>query len=225
MLMDFWQELCSCCGCHVTDLVQEVPNFWLHEEVIGVQLLDGIGKGIQTDEVASIGSKVFDGLLDKVHGHLLGHIQVNLLFPKGIPEVLLAAIGKDDFLHRCLVLAFVNQVHIFLCWAVFWPEFLPAQEKVCVSGLVLLLLKILVVFGLAGDMVNHEVKHEVVFFPQALDIIPVTKSRVYFIVIHRGKTAVPSRWEKGQKMDTADGIPKVFGQVFIQLLEVLTQTV
>ena len=60
-------------------------------------------------------------------------------------------------------------------------------------------------------MVNHEIKHEVVFFSQTLDIIPVTKGRVYFIVIHRGKTTIPGRWEKGQKVDTADGIPKVFG--------------
>ena len=54
--MNLWQELSTVADCHITHLIQQVPNVWLHEETIGVQFLDCIGKGIQTNKVTAIAS-------------------------------------------------------------------------------------------------------------------------------------------------------------------------
>ena len=74
VLMNLWKKLSTVACRHIAHLIQQIPNVWLHEEIIGVQFLHRIGKGVQTNEVTAIARQVFDGLANKVHGHVLGHV-------------------------------------------------------------------------------------------------------------------------------------------------------
>ena len=133
---------------------------------------------------------MFDGLADKVHGHFLGHVQVNLLFPEGIPEMLSCPIRKGNFLLGSSIFALINQVHIRLSWTILWPELVPVEKEILVSTLVVLLLIIFVVFRLTGNVIDHKVKHEIVLVPQAFDIFPISKGWIYLIIVYRRKATV-----------------------------------
>ena len=72
--MNLWKKLSTVACRHIAHLIQQIPNVWFHKEIIGIQFLDRIGKGVQTNEVTAITCQVFDGLANKVHGHVLGHV-------------------------------------------------------------------------------------------------------------------------------------------------------
>ena len=138
---------------------------------------------------------VNQGLLEEFLGNLALDVDVDLLFAKGVPEVFLAAVVEFDFLFWGLVLPLVNQVNVLLGWAALtssFPELFPADEEVAVLGIVVVLLEVLVHFGLPGDVVDHEVKHQVVVFTKGFHVVPVTKGGVDNVVTVRGKATVTS---------------------------------
>ena len=59
VLMNLWKKLSTVACRHIAHLIQQIPNVWLHEEIISVQFLHRIGKGVQTNEVTAIARQVF----------------------------------------------------------------------------------------------------------------------------------------------------------------------
>ena len=134
-------------------------------------------------------------------------------------------IRKGNFLLGSSIFALINQVHIRLSGAILRPELVPVEEEILVSTLVMLLLIIFVVFRLTGNVIDHKVKHEIVLFSQAFDIFPISKGWIYLIIVHRRKATVSCRGEKWQEVNTTYCISKIFLQIFIEILQVISQAV
>ena len=131
-------------------------------------------------------------------------------------------IRKGNFLLRSSVFALVNQIDICLSWTILRPELIPVEKEIFVITLVVLFLVVLVVFRLTGNVIDHKVKHEVILVAQPFDIFPIPKGWIHLIVVHRRKASVSCRWEKWQEVNPSYCIPKVFLQIFIEVLEVIS---
>ena len=134
-------------------------------------------------------------------------------------------IRKSDGLFRSSIFALINQVHIRLSWAIRRPKLVPVEEEVLIGTLVMLFLVIFIILRLTGNMIDHKVKHKIVLVAQAFDIFPIPKSWIYLIIVHRRKATVSCRGEKWQEVNTTYCISKIFLQIFIEILQVISQAV
>ena len=195
VFVNFWQDFCVVRSQDLTYFIQQIPDFWFNEEVIGTDLLNGIGKSVQTNQVGPVLNHVSQRLLKEFLSYLTLNVDVDLFFTKRVPQVFNGTIVKLDFLHWCLVLTLVDQVNVFFgrtIWTSSCPELFPTNEEVVVLGVVMVLLEVLVHNRLLGNVVDHEVKHQVVFFTQCFNVSPVTKSWINNRVVIRCKATVTS---------------------------------
>ena len=212
---------------HLLHGVEQVGGVGLLEEARPACPLAGVGKGVQADDGRVVCHHVLERLGKESLGALALHVDVDLLLAKGAPDLLGGAVGELGLHIGRAGLALVDGVHLLLRGeaALLGPEVLVADEEVRELAGILLGQEVLEVGGLARDVVDHEVEHEVALVADAAHVVPGAKGRVHDVVAHGGKAAVRRGGKEGQDVHAAHGILEVGVEHLVQVGQVLAQAV
>ena len=94
------------------------------------------------------------------------------------------------------------------------------DEHIPIGGSFPVLHVVLKLLAADGDVVEHEVGHQVIFLPQPVDVFPGAESRVHNVVVDHGKPPVAGGGEEGQHVHTAEHPGKVLVQHTVQGFQV-----
>ena len=203
-------------------LIQQLPHIRLDEKAAGSRLLCGIGEGVQTDHGRAMAAHAGKVVPDEPFRRFGLAVDVDLLLVKGTPDLLRGAVRKMGLHIGSARLSFINHIHLLFGGFSALPEILIADEQILPRGSVLLFQKILIIFAVGRDVIDHVVKHQIIFVRQPLHVLPVPEGRIHLRVVHGCKAPVSRRREKGKDVDAAHRILKVRGKDFLQLLQIVS---
>ena len=89
-------------------------------------------------------------------------IQIDLLFAEGAPDFFPGTVRKRCVHVRSSWLSLIDGIHLFLRGLTVFPEILVTDEQVLIFGLILFLQKILIIFAVRRDVIDHKITHQVI---------------------------------------------------------------
>ncbi len=104
-------------------------------------------------------------------------------------------------------------------------ETLHVNEKLRVAGGVTVADEIAELLGFVGNMVDRDIRAQIVVRRDAFDIRPLAPGRVHGLVGQRRKTTVGVGRVERQNVYAADRIPEMALQHGVQVRQVLTQSI
>ena len=152
-------------------------------------------------------------------------VNVHLLLEEGVPEANGLAVVQGEVLIGALGFSHVKGLQIFLGRFAAGPELVPVDEHVTVGGGVSLFLIILKFLAADGNMVQHEVCHQVVFFRQMVNVLPAAKGWIHCVVVDNSEAPVAGGGKERQHMDAAKDPRKVLVQNVGKSLQVFPHAV
>ena len=204
MLVNLRQDFCTLCFDCLFNVIEQFPDVRFYKETTGIRFLNCISECIQTNDSCTMMAHIHQCLLDELLGSIFPYVQINLFFAERAPDFFFAAVCKFCFDVRSTWLSLVNQVHLLLCRFSVLPEIRIADEEIFIRRLVFLLQEILKISRMCRDMIDHEVKHQVIVFSDCLYICKCSEVRVNPIITHRSKATVGRRWKEWKNMHTAN---------------------
>ncbi len=157
--------------------------------------------------------------------NIFGYVKINLFLAERTPNLFCAAVRKLRLDIRRARLSLVDEIGLRLCRLAVFPEIFVADKHILVRRSVLIFQKITVKFRLSGNVVYHEIKHQIVIIAEPHNIIKAAEVLVHRIVSYRCKAPVGGRRIKRKYMYSADGFPVMLVYNFMQLAKVLSHTV
>ena len=143
-------------------ILQHIPDFGFYKEAGGSCLFRGISDRIHAHDGNPMFAQRLQVLLHKAFPAITLQIQIDLLFAKGAPDFFPGTVRKRCVHVRSSGLSLIDSIHLFLRGLAVFPEILVTDEQVLIFGLILFLQKILIIFAVRRDVIDHEITHQVI---------------------------------------------------------------